>query len=131
MKLCPTCLERYAEERRYCTQCHNSLLDIGDVAEVEEGGLMGEILEGKYLVKSVLGSGAMGTIYRAFQVSMRRDVAIKVLNRSMASDPDLSGRFIREAVALSQVSHPHIVTIFDQGQTPDGLLFMAQEILQG
>jgi serine/threonine protein kinase len=72
----------------------------------------------------------MGEVYRARDSRLNRDVAIKILPRSFASDPDRRARFEREAQAIASLSHPNILAIFDTG-IHDGELFIVMELLEG
>ncbi len=85
---------------------------------------------GKYEIISVLGEGAMGTVYRAKDSVIGRTVAIKVMNPEIARDKDHRTRFLREAQAAGSLQHPNVVTIYDLGEL-DGHLFIAMEFLQG
>jgi len=91
----------------------------------------GQILEGKYQVVREIGRGAMGVVHEALHVALGRRVAIKTLLAETGRDPDLVARFEREARAASAIGHPHIVDVFDLGRTPEGVLFMAMELLDG
>src|SRR5215467_9336798 len=70
---------------------------------------------GPYEIQSALGAGGMGEVYRARDTRLDRTVAIKVLNSSVASSPELKQRFEREARAVSKLNHPHICTLYDFG----------------
>ena len=91
----------------------------------------GQILDGKYKVIGELGRGAMGVVYRGLHVALDRRVAIKTLRQELSSDAELASRFEREARAASAIGHPHIIDVFDLGRTPEGLLFMVMEFLDG
>ena len=73
----------------------------------------------------------MGVVHEALHVALGRRVAIKTLLGETGADPDLVARFEREARAASAIGHPHIVDVFDLGRTPEGVLFMAMELLDG
>jgi serine/threonine-protein kinase len=92
---------------------------------------MGCTLAERYTIVGRVGAGGMGTVYRAEQAPMHREVALKVLRKDLGRDPETVARFHREAHTLSALKHPNTVTIFDFGQTPDGLLFLAMELLEG
>jgi hypothetical protein len=79
---------------------------------------------GPYEVVGPLGSGGMGEVFAARDTRLDRLVAVKVLPRELASDPDRRARFEREARAISALSHPHVCALFDVGRTdgPDGRL---------
>ena len=70
---------------------------------------------GTYEILAPLGAGGMGEVYRARDKKLDRDVAIKVLPRAVAADPDTLARFEREAKAVAALSHPNILSIFDFG----------------
>ncbi len=71
---------------------------------------------GPYQIVAPLGEGGMAAVFRAYQPGMDRYVALKVLPRQFAEDPEFSGRFQREARILAQLQHPHILPVFDYGQ---------------
>jgi serine/threonine protein kinase len=71
---------------------------------------------GPYRIVAPLGEGGMAAVYKAFQPSMERYVAIKVLPRHLASSPEFVARFNREAKLLAQLQHPHILPVFDYGE---------------
>jgi serine/threonine-protein kinase len=93
--------------------------------------LLGTVLADRYTIVGRLGAGGMGTVYRAEQSPIGREVALKVLKKELGRDPETVVRFQREARTLSQLKHPNTVTIFDFGQTKEGLLFLAMELLEG
>ena len=78
----------------------------------------------------LLGRGGMGEVWRARQTSLGREVAVKILSRDLARDPDFVRRFELEAAALTSLAHPHVVAIIDRGRH-DGLLFFAMELVEG
>jgi serine/threonine protein kinase len=127
------------EASRYCTFCKSSFrMEIlrcpRDGAPVEvraEDPLIGELLGGRYRIVSTLGFGGMGRVYRAEVIGERRTVAIKVLHGDLAADEKMVARFEREARAISRLSSPHIVAIVDFGTSPQGLLYLAMELLAG
>ena len=93
--------------------------------------LIGRTIGGRYYVEEKLVRGGMGWIYRATQKPLDREVALKVLRREYLDDDTAVARFEEEAVAISRLNHPHIVTIFDFGRTDDGELFIAMELIRG
>lgn len=78
--------------------------------------LLGTALGGRYRLDAQIGRGGMSTVYRAFDTVLERQVAIKLMHREIASDSDQLERFRREARAVAQLSHPHIVTVIDAGE---------------
>jgi eukaryotic-like serine/threonine-protein kinase len=80
--------------------------------------LLGTLLGGRYRLDAEIGRGGMSTVYRAFDTVLERPVAIKLMHREIAADSDQLERFRREARAVAQLSHPHIVTVIDAGEEP-------------
>src|SRR4051794_23979301 len=78
--------------------------------------LVGMQLSGRYRLDAQIGAGGMSTVYKAFDVNLERRVAIKLLHREMSADGDQLERFRREARAVAQLSHPHIVGVIDAGE---------------
>ena len=85
---------------------------------------------GPYEIQSQLGQGGMATVYKAFQSSLNRPVAIKVMADRYASDPVFVERFRREARSIASLHHPNILTVYDAGEV-DGLLYMVMEYIDG
>src|SRR5437588_2810088 len=92
--------------------------------------LLGTILSGRYRLEARIGSGGMSTVYRAVDETLQRQVAIKLLNREVASDSDELERFRREARAVAQLSHPHIVAVIDAGED-EGRPYIVFECVEG
>jgi serine/threonine-protein kinase len=93
--------------------------------------LTGKLINNRYAVEDKLGEGGFGAVYRATQTGMNRKVALKVLHPKMAKDPQVVGRFKREAQASSLLRAPHTVQVYDFDQSPDGIMYLAMEMLQG
>jgi serine/threonine-protein kinase len=93
------------------------------------------ILEGEYHITKKIGTGGMGSVYHAVQVSMNRPVAIKILHPKLANRKDLASRFRREARAMSQLTHPNTVKVFTYGELDEedskGSLYIVMEYLEG
>jgi serine/threonine-protein kinase len=81
--------------------------------------LLGTTLSGRYRLEARIGAGGMSTVYRAFDTTLQRHVAIKLMNREVAGDSDQLERFRREARAVAQLSHPHVVGVIDTGEDLD------------
>ena len=86
---------------------------------------------GKYDIVRPLGKGAMGVVYHARDSLLDRDVALKVMLRQFATDPEQKHRFEREARAVARMMHPNVVTVFDLGYHADGSPYIAMEFLRG
>ena len=90
----------------------------------------GTLLAGRYEVRSVLGAGGMGEVYRATDRRLRRDVAVKVLPERLSHDTRARARFEREAQALAALAHPGILAVHDSG-AEGGHAFVVTELLEG
>jgi serine/threonine protein kinase len=124
-KYCTKCSKEYADSHVVCPVDGTPLIAPGD------RDLSGEEIDGRYLVKRVLGQGGMGTVYVAEQTMIGRDVGLKVLRRDLVQDTTSIKRFQTEAKAIARLRNPHTVTIYDFGVTPDGLLYYTMELLEG
>jgi serine/threonine-protein kinase len=93
--------------------------------------MIGRTIGGKYLIESFLGGGAMGAVWKARQISLEKTVAIKIMHRQLAVDEAFAARFNREARAASRIDHPNSIRVFDHGEEPDGLLYIAMELCEG
>ena len=128
-KLCPLCQDEFPAEAETCPSDGSRLLVVQQAVEADP--LLGLVVDGRYRVDALLGEGGMGTVYRAVQVTMNRPVALKVLRPELATDPEVVKRFLREAQAVSLLTHAHTITVYDFGQTPDDPLYIAMEYLAG
>src|SRR5215510_313945 len=91
-----------------------------------------EILDGQFKIVQKIGTGGMGSVYKAEQPAMNRQVAIKILHPKLAGRKDLTSRFRREARAMSQLTHPNTVKVFMYGELEeDGSLYIVMEMLEG
>ena len=94
------------------------------------GGLVGQTLDQRYEVTSLLARGGMATVYLATDLRLDRVVALKVMHPHLANDPGFVARFQREARSAARLSHPHVVGVYDQGSS-DGHVYLAMEYLPG
>jgi serine/threonine-protein kinase len=92
--------------------------------------LLGTILSGRYRLEARIGAGGMSTVYRALDETLERRVAIKLLNREVSRDSDELERFRREARAVAQLSHPHIVGVIDASED-EGRPYIVFEYVEG
>lgn len=92
--------------------------------------LSGQRLASKYDLRGEIGRGGMGAVYRAFDVSLPREVALKVLPSQLAFDPLFVRRFEQEAIVAASLHHPNVVTIHDVGAQND-IHFIVMQLLEG
>jgi eukaryotic-like serine/threonine-protein kinase len=94
------------------------------------GGPTGQLLDGRYRITSTIAHGGMATVYLGVDTRLDRTVAIKIMHAELAADEDFVARFIREARSIAQLSHPNVVSVYDQGS--DGHhLYLAMEYVRG
>lgn len=96
----------------------------------------GEVFEGRYRISALIGSGGFARVYSAVQEDLGRDVAIKILMPATSSDGNhysekIVRRFNQEARLVSRLRDPHTITMFDYGETDNGLLYMVFEYIEG
>ena len=125
-KTCPRCGEIYDETVAFCAI---------DGARLVRGttsvDLIGTVIAERYRIVSRIGEGGMGQVFLGEHVRMKRKSAIKIMRAALVGDVEALQRFTREAENASQLSHPNIAAIFDFGETPDGLVYLAMEYVDG
>jgi eukaryotic-like serine/threonine-protein kinase len=104
-------------------------MSLGEPAAVELAS--GTMIAGKYRVERRLGGGGMGSVYKAHQVALAKDVAIKVMHPALSSDATFVARFNREARAASRLAHANSIAVMDFGAEPDGQLYLVMEYVHG
>jgi tRNA A-37 threonylcarbamoyl transferase component Bud32 len=128
MKKCSACGALY--EGDLCSRCGTGTASTKPTDPPEDIALKpGQAFHGLEIV-DLLGRGGMGVVYKARQPALDRLVALKILPRKLAADPDFQNRFIREAKALGALSHPNIVAVHDFGAEGD-LFFFVMEFIDG
>jgi predicted Ser/Thr protein kinase len=148
---CPQCGEPIAEDSadRYCVVClekaafdspHASPSVFAPTRSSPVAGGLGfvppssEELQSQFPqfeILELLGKGGMGAVYKARQRSLDRLVAVKILPTEVGAQSEFAERFTREARALAKLSHPHIVTVYDFGQTAAGQFYFLMEYIDG
>src|SRR5580693_7925959 len=96
-----------------------------------ELGTPGQIIDGKYRIVRLLGTGGMGAVFEGENLRIKRRVAIKMLHGSVSSQPEVIQRFEREAQAAALVGSEHICEVLDMGVLPDDTRYMVMEYLEG
>ncbi|UCF46315.1 MAG: serine/threonine protein kinase, partial [Myxococcales bacterium] len=92
---------------------------------------IGDVLDSRYRITGVLGSGGMGCVYLAEHVSIQRPLALKLLHPEVGEIDEVTKRFEREAFAIGRVDHPNCVNVSDFGKLDDGTFYMVLELLDG
>lgn len=126
LKTCPQCGTEYPANARFCE------IDGTALRSATQGNdLVGSIIADRYHVMKKLGEGGMGQVYLAEHVKMGRKSALKVMHPGMKSDVDAISRFNREAANASRIAHPNVASVYDFGETPDGIIYLAMEFVDG
>src|SRR3954467_8170250 len=97
----------------------------------EDPFAIGSVVDDRYRIEAVLGSGGMGRVYRAEHTKIGKTVAIKVLHADLGRNREASQRFQREAIASGRLDHPNIVGVSDFGVLDDGACYLVMEVLEG
>jgi serine/threonine protein kinase len=118
--------ERYQTAHELALAAREALTHGGTAAPMSANG--GQF--GHYRLLDVLGQGGMGTVYRARDTAMGRDVAVKVLQPELATEPGYQERFRREAYAAGRLSSPNIIPIYEAGEV-DGRLYLVMPVVDG
>jgi len=126
VKICPVCSTEFPGDPKFCPNDGSVLRGAAPTSD-----LVGQVVAERYHVVKKLGEGGMGQVYLAEHVKMGRRSAIKVMNPSMTHDPDAVARFNREAANASRITHPNVCAVYDFGETPDGLIYLAMEFIEG
>ena len=92
--------------------------------------MIGKVINGRYKLLDKIGQGGMATVYRASDLNLGREVAVKVLQETIANDPDFRERFRREARAASVLNNPNIVQVYDLIESPEGTCIV-MELVRG
>ena len=93
--------------------------------------MIGQTLQDRYTITARLGKGAMGTVYRATDIQIRQDVALKIISSELALDPAMLERFKREGEALQRLKHPNIVGFMDSFEHDEQYVIVMEYIPSG
>ena len=94
------------------------------------GTVIGTLLNDRFRLEEKIGAGGMSTVYRAYDTTLERWVAIKLMHRDISEDPDQLERFRREARTVARLNHPHVVRVIDFGED-DGSPYIVLELVEG
>jgi len=90
-----------------------------------------QFIAGRFRIEREIGTGGMGTVYRAIHLGLERPVAVKIIKPEFVGDSEVADRFLREARTMAKLRHPHAAMIFDAGNLPDGRHFIIMEFVEG
>lgn len=134
-RICPVC--RYRPEpgageapELFCPRDGAYLVDPLDLEAAADDPLLGRRVA-EFAIVARIGTGGMGSVYRAIQTGVDREVALKVLRSDLADDPQVVQRFLQEARATARLQHRNLVVTYTSGSTPDGLYYIAMEYIAG
>ena len=127
MRICPQC--QTETESDVCPA--DGYRTVVKPTKTQPTDLSGTTFQGRYRIEEQLGSGGMGAVYRATQLSVDRPVALKVIHAKLADNLSDVARFQQEARAIAALHHPNIVSLIDFGQADSGELFLVMEHLEG
>src|SRR5690349_12558425 len=130
-KVCATCSGRFPGDALFCPIDGTPLQSAAAAEREAADPYLGQEISGHIEIRQLVGIGAMGRVYRAFQRGIDRDVAVKILHRELSANAQLVSRFTREAKVASRLSHPNVVQVLLAGQLPDRALYMVMEYLDG
>ena len=139
-KSCPVCGERYEGDVLFCPKDGTPLASTrtASLSGVEGDPYVGIELAGQIRIRTLIGIGSMGRVYRAFQAGIERDVAVKILHRELSGNAELVARFHREAKVSSRLVHPNVVQVLMAGTVPlrsdprvGGEMYLVMEHLDG
>ena len=132
MRTCPSCGEVFPiNTPETCPTDGARLIASSDYAASRSDALLGTTLAERYEIVGRVGVGGMGTVYRAKQVGLAREVALKVLRPEGSADRENVVRFEREAKAMSLLLHASTVRVLDFGEDASGYFYLAMELLEG
>jgi len=126
-KVCPKCGRRYDGAAAFCQKDGVRL----QLSQAQDDPYIGQNLLDQFKIEEKIGAGGMGSVYRARQTTLHRDVAIKILHPELADNADAVRRFKREARVCTALDHPNVVRVFLFGQLEDGSLYIVMEFLDG
>ena len=109
---------------------HARLGNAATVSDPAPDHLTGRVLEGRYRIGGRIARGGMASVYEAMDMRLDRIVAVKVMHPGLGDDDEFAARFVSEARSAARLSHPNVVSVYDQGND-DGTVFLAMELIAG
>ena len=137
---CPTCNQLHADDVRFCPHDGTPLTETSAEQTLPTGVgnrpasvdiALPVVIGGRYRLEEKRGGGGMAKVYRAIDVTLEREVAVKLINQELRKEEEFDARFEREARIASQLGDPHIVVVHDYGIDPEYGPFLVMEYLRG
>ncbi|MDH4183054.1 MAG: serine/threonine protein kinase [Nitrospinota bacterium] len=122
---CPLCKKSFKRGVKFCPN------DGAELIISSGGGEAGKVFAGRYTLLSKLGTGGMGVVYKARQITTGKTVAIKVISKKMTANPEMAARFQREMRIQSRLEHPNIVPVYDFDKSDEGQFFIVMPFVEG
>lgn len=122
VRTCVSCKRCFDPKIQFCPDCLVELISLE---------LIPRLINSRYQLERVLGSGAFGTAFLARDLDEEREVVVKVIRAVAIADPRAQDRFMREAQLAAQLSHPQIGALYDYGMLPDASAFLVLELVRG
>ena len=123
--------EPLSDEITRAAPASETTVNAGPTGADGNDSMLGLVIEGKYRLVAKLGAGGMGSVYQAERLLIGDQIAVKILHPEHVAQPQSFERFRREAQAAARLKHPNAVSIYDFGETSDGLVFLVMELVEG
>jgi eukaryotic-like serine/threonine-protein kinase len=140
MRQCATCSKQLDDHVRFCPECGTPQSDTAAASGVPTPAELPTqkrqlqlpvVVGGRYRLDELRGGGGMAKVYRGVDLTLEREVAVKLINQELRAEPEFDARFQREARIASQLADPHIVVVHDFGLDPTHGPYLVMEFLQG
>lgn len=123
IKKCNSCGNTYPSNLSFCLNDGSPLVQVDSI--------IGSVLDGRYRLDSLIGVGGMGDVYRATHIHIDTEFAVKLLKPEFVADQTAIKRFRLEAKAAGRIQHPNAVRVSDFGVTPEKIVYLVMELVQG
>lgn len=126
---CPTCGQLYPPRATYCPVDGSRLVHAGVAPSVDS--LVGRTLDGRYRLDALVGVGGMAAVYRGWQLSIDREVVVKVIHPQVVAAPEVEARLLSAARLACQITAAPIANTYDCSRTDDGIVYLVSEHVRG